>query len=433
MRSSATSAVAQSPWPAVPAPPACSFSAIVTGEPPFDREGLEAAGHLPTAPHSIVYCSELPGDTPLARAQALLTEIRQRKARGEFSAFIPTTLCLHGTMRSGELMVGGSEDDVEIPLSVLLRTLSSELFDPFGVQPGRGPAPLVLSMCFAGEEAPHLLDFPRPVIINASKHRLFIDDAHATFRTSVQLAEHGWRTGTVLPAGLWFDHLTSVSGDVMHQTGQGEWLVHDPISSSASLASMSREQAGLTLRAKMMHGSVDDLAEALLLFGTGALEADGSLPPMHFLGCPGVAERNEKILLLAAAGVPLDQRDQWGNTLLHLLCDPGQSDAELGTSPDSRAALVRLIAANGGNPAITNHAGQTPLELAAAGGRVALLEALRQRPAPPAVGPANLRIAARAQGWDNVLSLLDDPLQVMDIDDDGDDSDADQISENSDS
>lgn len=423
IRSSPSSAAARIGWPANPSPPLWSASIIVDGDRPFDRKTLETAGLLPASPHTVLYCSELTGDTPVARGLALLSEIRRRQANGEFSVRTPVLIFMHASMRSGELLLGDRRGRLTMPLKVLLHALSRELPAPDDGRAAAEPAPVVLSACEAGAAASSLQDFPRTVLINGGEHGLFQGDARAVFRSCLRIAEQGWHRGEPVPAARWFEQLAAVSGEVLHQTGKGEWVVHDPIASSSSLRSIGREQASLCVRAKLGHGSVDDLAEVLLLFGTAALEHEGSPPPMHHLLLAKAEDLQAKIVLLAALGVSVDQRDRRGNTLLHRLCK-SRIGAASEDEEEGRIVLVRLLLANGADPEATDRAGRTPRELAARRGPPSLVAAFDPQPAAidrPSAGPAGLRVAAAAQGWQSVLSLLDEPQQAMDVDEDDDD------------
>jgi hypothetical protein len=420
MRSSPPSPINRIDWPAQAAVPAFSVSMLVDGEAPFDRATLETSGILPATPYSILYLSELSGATPTERGLSLLAEIHRRKKTGEFSADTPTLLFLHSTIRNGELLVGDWHGRLAIPLSVVLHALSKELLEPAHGRPASEPAPVVVSGCGAGAAAEQLQDFPRPILINASEHSLFEGDARAVFGACLKIAERSWRDGRPLLAAQWFERLASVSGDVLHQTGEGEWLTHDPIGSTSSLSSMSRQQARLCMRAKLMQAGVNDVAEALQLFGMAALDLEGASPPLHFLLETDAPELRAKIILLAALGVPIDQRDAHGSTLLHRLCAPELPGAEIEVDPERRVVLARMLLACGADPEARNSAGHTPRALAARNGPPSLQAAFdpaRIALDRPATTTANLRNTAMGQQWDHVLSLLDDPQQVLDIDD----------------
>ncbi len=426
MRSTAPTPAARIGWPEASAAPAFSACILVDGDPPFDRRTLEESGLLPATPHAILYCSELPGNTPIERGQYLLAEIRRRKAAGEFSTQTPALLFLHARRHNGELMVGDWHDRLSLPLAVLLHTLSAELFAPGQAGAAGDPAPVVLSSCEAGAATSQLQDFPRPILVNGGEDGLFEGDARAVFRACVRMAERSWREASPLPAQAWFDRLAAVSGEMLQQVGMGDWIVHDLLESSASLASCSEQQAALHVRAKLLHGSVDDLAEALLLFGTGTLSNDGEMPAVHFLLEGEAHQLHAKVALLAAAGVPIDQRNAAGRSALYRACD--LSDRHGGSGPGERMAIVRLLLANGARPDLAHAGGHTPQSLAAASGMPALQAAFdpqciaRDR---NALGAGGLRIAATTHHWENVLSLLDDPQQAMEVDDtDGDEQES---------
>lgn len=421
MRSVPSPAASRIEWPTNGTVIPYSVGIIVDGEAPFDRNTLEASGRLPAAPHSILYCSEMPGANSIERGLALVAEIRRRKAGGEFSAFTPALLFLHGTVHNGELLLGDSRGRIRIPALVLLHELSAELDDATAPV----AAPVVLSGCEAGAAAEVLKNFRRTVLINGCEETLLVDDAEAMFDASVRLAEGNWLLGQRPDPVPWFEKLGSVTADTLHLVGNGEWTVHDLMSSVTSLGSVSPQQAGLLLRKMILRGSVDDFAEALQLFGTDALHAHPDwTPAMHFIldaDGPGMLA---KIVLLCVLGVPVDQKDANGRTLLHRVCS-------IATGKECRrdpkilvdvTRLARMLLANGAHPDAKDGNGITPRSLAVKDGHPDLIAAFRPGVAArdlPTLGPAGLRIAAEKHRWTSVMSLLDDPRQAMDVDDEG--------------
>ena len=424
IRSVPVAASSRIEWPTNDSAIPYSTSIIVDGEFPFDRKTLEASGRLPATPHSILYCSELPGASHVERGLALLAEIRRRKAGGEFSAFTPTLLFLHGTVHNGELLLGDSQGRIRVPAQVLLHELSTEL-DTAGAL---AAAPVVLSGCEAGGAAEALKNFRRPVLINGCEETLLVDDAEAMFDASVRLAEGNWLLGQRPDPVPWFEKLGSVTADTLHLVGHGEWTIHDLMSSATSLGSASPQQAGLLLRKMILRGSVNDFAEALQLFGTDALHAHPEwTPTMHFILDADAPAMLAKIVLLCALGVSVDQNDAKGRTLLHRVCSiaTGQACRRDPKMLVDVTRLARMLLANGANPDAKDDDGVTPRALAAQGGHPNLIAAFKSDLAGrdlPTLGPAGLRIAAEKHRWTCVISLLDDPLQVMDVDDEGMDS-----------
>lgn len=426
MRSVTAAAASRIEWPANGRVGPYSTSIIVDGEFPFDRKTLEASGRLPAAPHSVLYCSELPGASSTERGLALLAEIRRRKAGGEFSAFTPALLFLHGIVHNGELLLGDSRGRIRIPALVLLHELSAELT----TADAPAAAPVVLSGCEAGAAAEVLKNFRRKVLINGCDETLLVDDAEATFDASVRLAEGNWLLGQRPDPVPWFEKLGSVTAETLHMVGHGEWTIHDLMSSATSLGSVRPQQAGLLLRKMILRGSVDDFAEALQLFGTEALRAHPEwTPTMHFILDADAPNMLAKIVLLCVLGVPIDQNDDKGRTLLHRVCTlaAGQTGRRDPKVRDDATRLARMLLANGANPDAEDDSGITPRALAAEGGHPNLVAAFQPGLAArdlPALGPAGLRIAAEKHRWSSVLSLLDDPLQARDVDDDDMDSSA---------
>ena len=387
------------------------LSVITDGGSRFDRRHLEDPVRRPDFPVSALYCNELVGAGPLERGRALLDEIRRRKADGEFSPFVPTLVFTHGDVINGELMLTDAHGSFLIPASVLLAVLGSVAGLPASV---RGqPAPIVLSCCKAEQVAASLEGFSRPVLINGSRRNLSHLDAESVFQRVLYETGQAWQDGGRVDTDQLFDTISRTSGEPVHRIEQDDWLTHHVLTSVTSLDEINAEQEVLYLIAKLSHGSVEQLAEALLLFGTEPLHS-------HFHWSPGDPRSNpvlwylvecdardlpHKLVLLLALGQDIHQTDEAGNTLLHDVC-LWQGDDDL---PAGDEMMARLLLANGANPLAENDAGETPVELADASGNealVAVFEPDADASDHAAMGPVGLLERAQEEGWGAVVSLL---------------------------
>ena len=209
--------------------------------------------------------------------------------------------------------------------------------------------------------------------------------------------------------------LASTSGEPVQLVGRGDWITHELLQSTTSLHRVGQRQRQLYLRAQLVNGSADDLAEALLLFGLAPLcEGRKTMPVLHVLGRTVRRNMVAKFLLLIAAGVPVDQRDKRGETLLHRACrlDPhGDYPAPLAEVVATRRRLARLLLANGADPLAENHRGDTPVDLAGDSGEeelISLFDPDADTSDFDLMRPAILRAYAEKRQWRNVMSLLDE-------------------------
>ncbi len=425
-----------------------ALSVLTDGEAPLDRASLENPFTGLQMPASMLFTSELPGATPFEKGLALRDQVRARKAAGEFSAYQPTLLVFHGTVQDGELLLTDAQGSFMLPAIVLLHELSAELKQPAAAHDPRSPAPVVLSCCFAEQVIPTLRNFPRPVLVNGSNHELDILDAQTVFHACAKAVEVAWRADRTVCKDTLFDVLSTTSGDRVHQLSNGEWLEHALPFSTASLSSLDDRQAALYLRAMLVRGNADDLAEGLLLFGTAPMHRlDPSITPLQYLLEFATYDLAGKVQLLLLAGEDVNAIDEDGDTLLHTICDIDPAARGDRTSEELalRYRLGRLVLAYGADPHKPNAEGITPADLAYAAGHPALTSLFEHG---ANVGTrlshqAQLKVEATRLRWSSVLSLLADPSQLDDVDDagvmdDGSDSTDDaatpaQISENSDS
>ena len=417
------------------------LSVITDGGSRFDRRHLEDPVRRPDFPVSALYCNELVGAGPLERGRALLDEIRRRKADGEFSPFVPTLVFTHGDVINGELMLTDAHGSFLIPASVLLAVLGSVAGLPASV---RGqPAPIVLSCCKAEQVAASLEGFSRPVLINGSRRNLSHLDAESVFQRVLYETGQAWQDGGRVGTDQLFDAISRTSGEPVHRIEQDDWLTHHVLTSVTSLDEINAEQEVLYLIAKLSHGSVEQLAEALLLFGTEPLHS-------HFHWSPGDPRSNpvlwhlvlcdardlpHKLVLLLALGEHIDQTDEAGNTLLHDVC-LWEGDEEL---PAGDELMARLLLANGANPLAKNDGGITPIDLAEGTGNEELIAVFKPDDDVgdyPDMRPAGLLARAEAEGWGAVATLLRQALARPDPSDQSDQPDHAgnfQMIENSDS
>lgn len=418
-----------------------SITIISSGEWPFDQATLEAPHARPQAPFNAIYCNQLPGATSIDRGHALLAEVARRRASGDIGPQTLVVLMLHGAVLNGELVLGDGEASMFLPATVLLNTLAC---GSRGNDDTRPVAPIVLSACHAEWCAEALGRLERPVLINGSRHSLVPGDAQAVLQACVLHADNCWREGRAVQADSLFETLSSVSAEPLHLRHRDEWTAHRLLESSASLHDIDPRQAGLHVDAMLDHGSVDELAESLLLFGIDAhRRISPSIPALHRVvdGCD--ADAMEKIQLLLAIGEDVNQIDDDGDTALHRACqfDPNRlSDEALEKELVLRHGLARLLLENGADPDIENDDSMSPADLAdeigqPLAGLFALDASIEARPEQRTQW---LRNTAGQRGWESVLSLLDDPQQAMTVDDDEQASTADaatpdQIIEKSDS
>lgn len=434
-------AIANTRAPAVGHPGPAVLSIITDGGLRFDRRHLEDPSRRPEFPLCALYCNELTGAGPEERGRALLAEIRQRKAAGEFSPFVPTLVFTHGEVVNGELMLTDAHGSFRIPATVLLEVLASASGLPASMQ-GR-PAPVVLSCCMAEHVAASLQGYARPVLINGSRRNLSHLDAEAVFGRVIYETAQAWQHGRSVDTDQLFDALSRTSGEPVHRIEQDDWLTHHVLTSVTSLDEINAEQEVLYLIAKLSHGSVEQLAEAVLLFGTEPLHshfhwspADARSNPVlwHLVLCDA-RDLPHKLVLLLALGEQIDQTDQAGNTLLHDVC-LWEGDDEL---PAGDELMARLLLANGANPLAENDGGITPVDLAEGSGNEELIAVFRPDADTddyPDMRPAGLLARAEGEGWGAVATLLRQALARPDPSDQSDQPDHAgnfQMIENSDS
>lgn len=436
--------------PVMPAPgirhPAPAPSVLTDGAAPFDRASLDHPATGLQMPAWTLFANELPGATPFDKGLALLDQVRARKAAGEFSAWQPALLFFHGIVLDGELVLTDARGSFQLPAIVLLHTLSTELRDPAAAHDPRAPAPIVLSCCHAEKIIPMLRDFPRPVLVNGSSDELDALDAQAVFAACTRTVEAAWRADRTVCKEVLFDTLATTSGERVHQLDGGEWLEHSLPLSTASLSRLDDRQAAFFLRAMLVSGTADELAEALLLFGTAPLHRlDASITPLHYLLDFSTWHLAGKVQLLLLAGEDPNRVDKDGNTPLHTICDIAPEPGE--QCPDEEIALrlklASLLLAYGADPHQPNDDGFTPAGLAAGSGHPALASLFgpEARGGTLAWHQAQLRDEAVRQDWECVLSVLADPAQLDDVSDSTDDDSGStddaatpaQMSENSDS
>ncbi len=396
-----------------------ALSIITDGGHRFDRRHLDDPARRPAFPVSALYCNELVGAGPEARGRALLDEIRRRKTDGEFSPFVPTLVFTHGEVINGELMLTDAQGSFLMPATVLLRLLDSAAGVPASMQ--GTPAPIVLSCCKAEHVATSLQGLSRPVLINGSRRNLSHLDAESVFQRVIFETGQAWLNGAQVDSEQLFDAISRTSGEPVHRIAQDDWLTHHVLTSVTSLDEINAEQEVLYLIAKLSHGTVEQLAEALLLFGTEPLRSHfhwsagdpRSNPVLWYLTGCNARDLPHKLVLLLATGEAIDQTDEDGNTLLHEVC-LWQGDDDL---PAGDEMMARLLLANGANPLAVNDAGITPVDLAEGSGNEELIAAF----APDAddsdfaaMRPAGLLARAQEEGWGAVVTLLRDVLPPAD-------------------
>jgi hypothetical protein len=389
-----------------------TLSIITDGGLTFSREYLEQADHLATFPTSTIYCNELIGGTALCRSQFFLKELKNRIQRGEFSPYIPVFVFMHGVLADGELMLTDQHDSFRIPASVLFHVLAGSSTVP---APGNTrQAPVVLSCCMAEKCAGSLAGYPRPVLINGSRHELSHVDADAVFRRCIYEVQKSWNAGETVDADQLFEAIASTSGEPVHRIEGGDWLTHDVLRSVTSIDSIDGSQEILYLRAMLAHGSADKLAEAILLFGMDGLrshfdwdaEQRSGFSVFWFMLDSDARDIEAKIVLLAALGEDIDQTDESGNTMLHDVCLWRTSDDDEITGCP---LLAELLLANGADPLAENDEGLTPVDLAGQSNNeklIILFDIDADRSKYPILQVAGLLAASLRDGRQSIVSLL---------------------------
>lgn len=411
---SASAATVPLPVTSPPATAAPALAIITDGGSRFDRSHLEHPNHRPAVPNSTIYCNELVGADPLQRGLALLAGLRQRRQAGEFSPFVPTLVFMHGEVVNGELLLTDKHGSIQLPAIVLFHWLSSMDGLPASFHSGLPPAPIVLSCCHAERFASQLKSYPRPVLINGSEYGLSHIDAEMVFHRCVTEAALAWKTGRPLDADQLFDAISHTSGEPVHRIEAGYWETHHLLTSGTSLEEIGGSQEILYLQAMLAHGSVNRLAEALLLFGFDGLhscfqwdrETREGNPVLCYLSNVNARDLAAKIVLMTALGEDIDQSDFDGNTLLHRACSCAGDDDD---DPGGDEILAKLLLANGANPLLENDDGMTPVDLAETTGNEALISLFD--PDADTSDYDNFRlnrmiVRARSEGWGSVLSLL---------------------------
>ncbi len=321
---------------------------------------------------------------------------------------------MHAEYLNGELLLTDRHGSVQLPAVVLFHWLAQKDGLPASFQRNMPLAPIVLSCCYAERIASELKHYPRPVLINASRYELAHNDAEMVFRRCITEAERAWQKGRPLDADQLFDAMSHTSGEPVHRIEAGNWETYHLLRSGTALEDIDGSQELLYLQAMLAHGSVNRLAEALLLFGLDGLHSyfhwdrasrEGN-PVLCYLANVDARELAAKILLLTALGEDIDQSDFDGNTLLHCACScAGSDDDDL----EGDEIFARLLLANGADPLVENDEGMTPVDLAGMTENEELIALFD--PDADTSDYDNFRLGrmlerARAEGWDAVLSLL---------------------------
>lgn len=414
-----------------------SLSIIVDGGEGFNRKTVERLIKVPGFALSIIDCSELVGANPVERGLALLREIRRLTEAGEFSPFIPTAAFLHGTVQNGELILQGENGSFSIPAIVLLHALSVTQALPATASFESPCAPFVLSCCKAGHFAQFLPDSPRPVLISGGEHNVYGPDALAVMIRCIKEAQYAWMDGKALDTERLFDAISHTSGEPLHRIEQGQWQTHEVLHSVTSLDEIDPRQEVLYLCAMLAYGSVDQLAEALLLFGTDPLHRHfpydsqspaRSNPVLWHLATNKTRDFLPKLVLLLALGEDVNQKNGKGNTLLHDACKWPHDDDDRVTGNET---LARVLLANGANPYAQNRLCLMPSDLAQYSENdelIALFDPEAGSGNHPEFGPAGLMQKARRSGWGSVASLLEE-LGIEEIRADATDEQAMEVSD----
>lgn len=394
-----------------------SIAIISSGEWPFDQATLEAPHMRPQAPFAALYCDQLPGNTSTERGLALLDEVVRRRASGEFGPQTLVVLMLHGAIENGELMIGDTQASIFLPATVLLNALASgsRLNDD-----SLPVAPILLSACHAEGIAGALGRLERPVVINGGRDPLLPADAQAVLQACVRHADACWREGRAVQAASLFETLSSVSAETLYLSDDDGLTEHRLLQSSSSLRHIHPLQAGLHVQTMLDHGSADELAESLLLFGLHAYRKfSPAIPPLHCVvnGC--AEELMEKVQLLLAIGVDVNEADPDGDTALHLVCTEDPQWAEYDVAPEEelilRHNLARRLLENGADADVENNDSYSPADLADDIGRPLSELFLMDPPVEVKSQQRTQELIARARhdGWTSVVSLLNNPQLAM--------------------
>lgn len=408
---------------------------------------------MPQSPCCMLYMNQMPGDTAADRGRALLDEVIRRKASGQIGPRTLAIVLVHGANFDGELLLGDARATAMLPAVALLNALATGIQNDGATQ--MPAAPVVLSCCHAEQVAHQLGRLERPLLINGSREKLSRLDSEAVLRACIATADSSWRDDRPLEGESLFTTLSAVSADRLHLIDNDDWVEHRLLESSASLHAIGPQQAGLHTMDKLHHGSVNQLAESLLLFGlAGYRQLNTAVPVLHMVMRGDRRHLLEKTMLLLAMGEDINQTNADGDTVLHIASD---FDAEDLSESEERSALIdrhfllRALLDMGADPSRLNRDGESPAMLAyTTGGRAlgSVFEPYSGTRIPTSERLGRLRAEAQYRGWACVLSLLDDPRQVTaedgqdpfasdsDTDDSVDTDDASrpgQMSENSDS
>ena len=387
-------------------------SIITDGGTTFSRAYLEREDHISPLPSSTIYCNELIGGTPLSRSRYFLEDIKLKIQRGEFSPHIPVLVFMHGVMENGELMLTDHHDSFRMPASVLFHALASH--GKISDSDKNKLAPIVLSCCMAEQFASSLRSYPRPVIINGSRHKLFQMDADMVFRRCIHEVKKSWHAGLPVDTDQLFDAIGSTSGEPVHRIVEDEWLTHDVLHSVTSIDEIDGSQEILYLRAMLSHGSANKFAEAILLFGMEGLRSHFDWDPEKRSGFSAIwfmldsdaRDIEAKIVLLAALGEDIDQTNSAGNTMLHDVClwRTSEDDKIIGCP-----MLAELLLANGADPLAENDEGLTPVDLAGQSDNETLIKLFdvdADRSNYPKLQAAGLLAMSISDGRESIVSLL---------------------------
>lgn len=391
-----------------------TISIIVDGGVGFDRKAVERLIKVPGFKASIIDCSELVGANRVERGLALLDEIRRRKASGEISGGIPAGIFLHACVKNGELMLSDEHDSFSLPAAVLFHAMASDA-TPSTSCAAAQPAPVLLSCCKAAEFAKSLGNYPRPVLISGGEYNVYGPDANAVMIRFVQEAQLARLNGKALDTDRLFDVISHTSGEPLHRIEGAHWETHDVLTSVTSLDEIDARQEFFYLCAVLCNGTVDDFAEAVLLFGMEPLRrrfnqapkgGQAPEPVLWQLVLRNTRDLMAKLVLLLALGEDIEQKNRKGNTLLHDACKWRMDDDD---ETIGNVELAEVLLANGASIYSKNARGLMPTDLAQASGNDdlnALLFSDRSSHARPELRPAGLHALARQCGWGSVVSLL---------------------------
>ncbi len=319
--------------------------------------------------HAAVLAHLAMGDTPDARKQALLEQVRQLFRHGVIGPDTRVIVQLHGDDDADGFNLSAKGVIDKLPWDELRATLRHPTSD----ESWHGD--VILGCCEAGpldkslptdEGNYFLLSGKKSLASGALREQLtslfdFVA-SHVRKKHRMPSSEKTWQFLTQISG----ENIRRVDALGITRTKAGEVYVRKPRpgeTGKRALTAAHARQPSQLLISKLVHGSAASVAKVLREHGKQAVR-DALLDDVPPLGWLALSERDteEKVALLSAFGqtdVALGE-----STVLHLAC---QRDHD---------ALLRALLKQGVDVDLRDEQGQTALHIAASYGRLALAEML---------------------------------------------------------